>query len=47
MELKDELKNKIEIPKEDDNQLQAAVSVLTDGEEATREKLKQETPVDK
>lgn len=47
VELKDELKNKIEIPKEDDNQLQAAVSVLTDGEEATREKLKQETPVDK
>lgn len=42
VELKDELKSMIEIPKEEDNQLQAAISVLTDGEEATRERLEQE-----
>lgn len=42
VELKEELKNMVEIPKDEDNQLQAAVSVLTEDEEAAREKLAQE-----
>lgn len=42
VDLKEELKSMIEIPKEDDNQLQAAIDVLEDGEEAVRERLEAE-----
>ena len=39
MDLKEELKSMIEVPKEDDNQLQAAVEVLRDGKDAVIERL--------
>lgn len=39
VELKEELKSMIEVPKEDDNQLKAAIEVLEDGEEAVKERL--------
>ncbi len=39
VELKKELKTMIEVPKEEDNQLAAALGVLTRGEEAVKEEL--------
>lgn len=42
VELKEELKSMIEIPKDEDNQLQAAIDVLEDGEEAVKERLETE-----
>ncbi len=42
IELEEELKNMVEVPKEDDNQIQTAMDVLTDGEEAVKERLAQE-----
>lgn len=39
VDLKEELKSMIEVPKEDDNQLQAAVEVLRDGKDAVIERL--------
>lgn len=42
VELKEKLKSMIEIPKEEDNQLQAAVDVLLEGEETVKERLEAE-----
>ena len=42
VELNEELKSMVEIPKEDDNQLQTAVEVLLEGEEVVKERLETE-----
>lgn len=42
VELKEELETMVEIPKEEDNQLQAAIDVLLEGEEAVRARLEAE-----
>ena len=42
VELEANLRNMIEVPKEEDNQLQAAVGVLIRGEEAVLEELAKE-----
>lgn len=42
VELNEELKTLVEIPKEDDNQLQAAIQVLLEGEEAVKARLEAE-----
>lgn len=42
VELKEELKSMVEVPKEDDNQLQAAIDVLLEGEEVVKERLEEE-----
>ena len=39
VKLKEELLSMVEIPKEEDNQLQAAIDVLLEGEEAVKERL--------
>lgn len=46
VELDEELKSMIEIPKEDDNQLKAAEGVLLRGADAVREELAAEEPAD-
>lgn len=46
VELDEELKSMIEIPKEDDNQLKAAEGVLLRGADAVREELAEEEPAD-
>lgn len=43
VELKEELKSMIEVPKAEDNQLQTAVDVLTEGEAVVKERLAAET----
>ena len=45
VELDEELQTLVEIPKEDDNQIRAAIDVLLEGEEAVKEKLEAEAKV--
>ena len=43
VELNEELETLVEIPKEDDNQIRAAIDVLLEGEEAVKARLEEET----
>jgi carboxyl-terminal processing protease len=45
VELDEDLQTLVEIPKEDDNQIRAAIDVLLEGEEAVKEKLEAEAKV--
>jgi len=45
VELDEELKTLVEIPKEDDNQIRAAIEVLLEGEEAVKSRLESEASV--
>ena len=43
VELDEELKSMVEIPKEEDNQLQVAIDVLLEGEKVVKERLETES----